>query len=236
VTPLLVLAAGLVLLGAAAVVLRTFGPRLRVGRLLAATPRVSIADARALAERGERRYVRVDGRIDSTEEFEDADHRPLVLRRTRLQARQAGAWRTFEDDVQQVAFELSEGLDAIAVDGTALGDGLVVVPRESTGVARDLGERAAALAAEAPVRVRIEQLSSVEHATALGVPVVGDGRVVLTAGLGRPLVVSTLESREAMRVLAEGRTLAPRASAALIGSGLLLTAVGLAWLALEALT
>ena len=226
-TPLLLLGAGLVLLVAAAIVLRSFGPRLRVGRLLAATPRVSIADARALAEAGERRYVRIDGRIDSSTEFEDADHRPLVLRRTRLQARERGAWRTFEDDVEQVAFELNEGLDSIAIDGAAVGDGLVVVPRESTGVARDLGERAAGLAAETPVRVRIEQLSSVEHASALGVPILDDGRVVLTAGLGRPLVVSTLESREAMRVLAEGRTLAPRVSAALIGGGLLLSAVGL---------
>jgi hypothetical protein len=235
VTPLLVLVAGLALLAAAALVLRSFGPRFRVGRLLAATPRVSVAEARAMAGSGERRYVRIDGRIDSEQEFEDADHRPLVLRRTRLQARERGRWRTFEDDVERVDFELNEGLDSIAIDGTAIGDGLVVVPRESTGFARDLGERAEAVPPEAAVRVRIEQLSSVEHATALGVPLERDGRVTLTAGLGRPLVVSTLESREAMRVLAEGRTLAPRLSAALIGGGILLTVVGLLWLGVEAI-
>jgi hypothetical protein len=236
VTPLLVLLAGLVLLGAAALVLRSFGPRFRVGRLLSTTPRVSVAEARALAQSGERRYVRIDGRIDSAEEFEDADHRPLVWRRTRLQAREAGGWRTFEDDVRQVAFELNEGLDSIAIDGPALGDGVVVVPRESAGMAGDLGERAAGLPARTPVRVRIEQMSSVEHATALGVPVVRDGTVLLSAGLGRPLVVSTLESREAMRVLAGGRTFASRAAAALIGGGLVLTAVGFGWLLVDAVT
>jgi len=51
------------------------------------TPRVSVDEARALAVAGRRRYVRVEGRIDSEQDFEDADHRPLVFRRTRLEAR-----------------------------------------------------------------------------------------------------------------------------------------------------
>ena len=90
VAPLLLAAAGLFALGVAAAVLRSFGPRYRVGRLLAAAPRVSVADAARLAESGEAHYVRVDGRIDSDAEFEDADHRPLVVRRTSLRWRRAG--------------------------------------------------------------------------------------------------------------------------------------------------
>src|SRR5215212_12045626 len=65
VAPLVLLTLGLALLVVAGLVLRSFGPRLRVGRLLATTPRVTVAEARALAEAGTRRYVRVDGRIDS---------------------------------------------------------------------------------------------------------------------------------------------------------------------------
>jgi len=142
VTPLLLVAAGLVAFGAAAVILRSFGPRYRIGRLLAATPTVTVAEALELARSGESAYVGVTGRIDAEEPFEDADHRPLVLRRTRLESRGARGWSAFEDSRESVAFEIHEGLDAIAVDGDVLSEGLVVVPRESNGVAGDLGERA----------------------------------------------------------------------------------------------
>jgi len=237
VIPQLVLLAGLVLLVAAWAVLRSFGSRLRVGRLIAATPRVSVEQALALAGSGAVRYVRVDGRLDSEEEFEDADHRPLVFRRTRLEARDGRGWRTFEDQRQAVAFELREGMAGIAIDADALDEGLVVLPRESVGTAGDLLERApAGLPAATPVRARIEQLSSVEHAMALGVPVRDGAAVRLTAGLGRPLVVTTLEPPEAMRILAAGRTTAPRAAATLLAAGLVLTAIGSVWLIVEALT
>jgi hypothetical protein len=236
VLPLSLLLLGVALLGAAGLVLRSFGPRYRVGRLLAATPRVTVAEALRIAQDGPPRYVRVDGRIDSDQEFEDPDHRPLVLRRTRLEARAGSGWRTFEDSREQVPFELHEGLDAIAVDGAALDVGLVVVPRVSSGVAGDLGERAGTLAPDAPVRARIEQVSSVEHATALGVPRDVDGEVRLTAGLGRPLVLTTLEPREAMRLLAEGRTGAPRLAAALIAGGVVAGIAGLGLLLVDVLT
>jgi len=237
VAPLLVILVGLSLLAGSWLVLRSFGPRLRVGRLLASTPRATIAEARALAEAGDRRYVAVRGRIDSDEDFEDADHRPLVLRRTRLQVLERGAWRTFEDNRDVVSFELREGMVGIGVDGTALDAGLVVIPRQSTGRAADLGERLPrGIAPDLPVRARIEQVSSVEHAVALGVPVREGDAIRLTAGLGRPLVLTTLEPPEAMRILAEGRVPASRAVAVLLGTGAAVTAVGLLWLIVEALT
>ena len=233
--PLLVLVAGIALLVAGWLVLRSFGPRLRVGRLLAATPQASVADAIAIAESGARRYVAVRGRVDSDREFEDADHRPLVLRRTRLQASEGRGWRTWEDNREVVPFEIRDGLVSIAVDGEALRDGLVVVPRESAGVASDLGDRApGGMAPDTPVRVRIEQVSSVEHALVLGVPERTDGGARLTAGLGRPLVLTTLEPREAMRILAEGRTGAPRAAATLLGAGVVVSVAGVIWLLLDA--
>jgi hypothetical protein len=236
VTPLLLMAAGAVALGAGIVVLRSFGPGYRVGRLLAATPRVTIEEARLLAEGGARRYVRVDGRIDSADEFEDADHRPLVLRRTRLEARRGSTWATVEDSREQVAFEVREGTAGIDVDGAALDAGLVVVPRFSAGVAGDLGDRApAGLARETPVRARIEQVSSVEHAIVLGVPTRDDGRIRMEPGLGRPLILTTLEPPEAMRILTGGAIGRSRAAAALLLAGVTFVAAGIGWAIAEAI-
>lgn len=225
VAPLLALL-GIGALVAAAVTLRSFGPGFRVGRLLASLPPTPMAEARALAERGERRYIRVDGRLDAEEEFEDDAHRPLVLRRTRLEARRLGRWVPFEEQREAVAFEVREGIEGLAIDGDALDEGLVVMPRESTGTAGELGDRApAGMSARTPVRLRIDQLSSVEHAIVLGVPVrAPDGTLRMTAGLGRPLVVSTLEPPEAMRVLADGGS-RPRVAAGLLVAAAVLLAL-----------
>jgi hypothetical protein len=236
VTPLLLVAAGLVALGAAAVTLRSFGPRYRVGRLLAATPAVSVAEAKRLADAGKPAYVRITGRIDAEDPFEDADHRPLVLRRTRLEASTQGRWSRFEDSRETVPFEIHEGIDAIGVDGEALDEGLVVVPRESQGVAADLPDRVPdAFAPATPVRAIIEQVSAVEHAVVVGVPTASgtDGRPEMTAGLGRPLILTTLETPEAMRILAGGAR-RPRLVAALFGLGGLLVIAGVAWFSLDA--
>ena len=242
VTPILLAAAGVLALILGGAVLRTFGPRYRVGRLLATTPRVSIADALELAASGERRYVRIEGRIDAEDEFEDADHRPLVFRRTRLESRGGRSWRVFEEQRQAVPFEVREGLDAIAIDHAALDAGLVVVPRESQGQATDLPDRVpAGLAGDTPVRVRIDQISSVEHAIVLGVPLPADGgggepaTSRMSAGLGRPLVLTVLEPPEAMRVLAADGTGRTRFAAICLAAGAALIVVSLAWLGLAAI-
>ena len=237
--PLLLTLAGVLALGAAAWVQRGFGSKVRVGRLLAVVPKVSIADARRIAESGEARYVRVDGRLDSDQEFEDADHRPLVLRRTVLEwlppGRGAG-WTRFDQKEEVVPFVVREGLDEIAVDGTALADGLVVVARERKGVAADLGDAAPpGVPLDAPVRMVVEQVSSIEHAAVLGVPRRAGSGLEMGPGLGRPLILTTLEDDEAMRVITGGA--AGRAQLALacfaLGAGLLV--VALAWILLEQL-
>jgi hypothetical protein len=231
VTPVLLLAAGGFALVAAFGILVTYGSRYRVGRLLATTPSVSVEDAIGMAERGERRYVRVDGRLDSDEEFEDHDHRPLVFKRTRFEALTSGSWRELGQRLEHVPFEVREGLNGIGIDATALGPGLVVVARESEGVAADVADRVPpGTPPSTPVRFVIEQVSSVEHAIVLGVPVRGeDDRATLTAGLGRPLVLTTLEPGEAMRVLAGGRS-RPGLAAALFLVGAVLLLAGVAWL------
>jgi hypothetical protein len=223
------LLAGLVSFGAAFLLLRSFGPRFRIGRLLASAPQVTVAEARALAERGDRKYVQVRGRIDAEEEFEDADHRPLVFRRTRLEANVDGRWTPFEDDRRSVPFEVREGAASIRIDDAKLSDGLVVVPRVSEGTAADLDDRAPeGLSPATQVRVTIEQLSSVEHAVVVGLPVVVDGEIRLTAGLDRPLILTTLERAEAMRLLGGGGRAKARVVAALMGIGLAFVVSGLA--------
>lgn len=235
VTPLVVIVAGLAAIAVGTLLLRTYGPRLRVGRLLAVTPAASIDEARALAAAGVRRYVRVDGRLDADDEFPDENERPLVLRRRRLETRRGRGWRLLEERLETVPFRVGAGLEEIDVDAGALDVGLVTLVRESVGTAAeaaaalDPGVRAG-LPASAVVRLRIEQLSSVEHATVLGMPVARpDGRVAITAGTGRPLVVCTLERDEAMRVLAEGGRARPVAAAVALGGGLLGLGAGLAW-------
>ncbi len=209
--------ATLIVLGLAAglsgwLLLRRSGSSWRVGRLLAAAPRKTLAEAAELAAAGEQSYVRLHGRIDSDEEFGDEDGKPIVFRRRRLQQRRGrGGWQTFDDERQAVPFRVVEAGAQVAIDIEALGDGLVVVPRESEGIASDLTEDSLTgplpeLAPETPVRLRIEQVSSVDHATVGGVPrIVPGGAVVLGPGLGRPLVLTTLELDEAMRVLAGDR-------------------------------
>jgi hypothetical protein len=193
-------------------ILRATGHGWRLGRLLAAAPRHTLAEAAALAAGGEEAYVRVHARIDSSEEFADTDGQPLVYRRRRLQRRGGrDGWQTFDDRREAVPFGLREGGERVAIDADSLGDGLVVVPRESEGVAADLTEENVggplpALTPDTPVRLRVERVSVVDHATVTGVPRIGaDGAVVLGPGLGRPLVLTTLEQDEAMRVLARGQ-------------------------------
>ena len=246
--PLLFGAAGVLALGVAVAILRSFGPRYRVGRLLAVVSQVPIAEAVRLAESGEARYVRIDGRIDSDAEFEDEAHRPLVFRRTTIQWHPAPGdgghsggdlrWRPVsEPDVQLAPFVLREGLDEIDVDGAALAEGLIVVPRISTGKVGDLGDRAPAdIRPEGDARLIVEQVSSVEHGTVLGVPRRGiDGRTVIGAGLGRPLILTTLERDEAMRVLTGGAAGRSRLAIACLAVGAAFITAAVAWWILDAM-
>jgi len=238
VVPLLLAIAGLVALGAAAWIQRSFGSRARVGRLLAVVPRVSIAEARRLAESGVARYVRVDGRLDSDQEFEDENERPLVIRRTTLEWRPAsdqGRWTRLDTTAELVPFSVREGLDAIVVDGEALGEGLVVVPRERKGVAADLGDAApAGVPPDASVRMVVDLVSTVEHAAVLGVPQRSPGgNLVMGPGLGRPLILTTLEDDEAMRVLTGGAAGRARLALACFIGGALLLGLAFLWVVLE---
>ena len=236
VSPLVPLIAGLIGLAAGVFVLRSYGSNFRVGRLLASTPAVSVAEAIALAA-GRPRYVAVQGRIDSETDFEDAAHRPLVLRRTRLQVRERGAWTDVEDHRERVPFEIRDGLDSIAVDDSALDEGLVVIARESSGTAADLAERLpAGTRLDLPARLqdRAGLVGRARHrrrraeARPAGAP-------TISAGLGRPLILTTLERAEAMRILAHGESRRPMVAFASLVGGLALLGVGMAWAVIGAI-
>jgi hypothetical protein len=237
VSPLVPFVAGLAALLIGSLILRSYGPNYRVGRLLASTPEVTVAEARALAS-GPPRYVRVRGRIDAEDEFEDDAHRPLVFRRTRLLLRRGRTWTPFEDRRERVPFDVRDGLESIAIDDAALDTGLVVIPRESIGTAADVIDRVPpGTDAASPVRLLIQQISSVEHAIVLGVPGIDAAGVArLSDGLGRPLVLTTLEPDEAMRILAAGDRRRPMVAAACLVGGLVLVSVGLGAAVLGALS
>ncbi|HEX7950448.1 MAG TPA: hypothetical protein VF494_08875 [Candidatus Limnocylindrales bacterium] len=229
-SPLAPLIVGLVALVVGVLLLRSYGPGYRVGRLLASTPVVEVAEARTLASASPR-YVAIEGRIDSETDFEDAAHRPLVFRRTRLQLRGPAGWSDLDDHRERVPFEIREGLDSITVDDAALDDGLVVVVRESEGTAADIADRVpAGTPPETPARLRVEQVSSVEHAIVVGVPMLdASGAPTMSAGRGRPLILTTLDRPEAMRILARGESRRPALALVSLVGGLALVAIGLAW-------
>ncbi|MHB8892747.1 MAG: hypothetical protein ACYC65_11965 [Candidatus Limnocylindrales bacterium] len=230
-TPLLLALAGLAALVAGWLLMRRLGTGARIGRILAATPVVPLARAIELAGRGSPRYVAVGGRIGSAEEFEDEAGRPLVFRRTRLELRRGSAWTAVEDRREVVPFDVAGGLETMAVDADALGEGLVVVTRESEGTAGEIPDRVPPGTDPAtPVRLRVEHVSSIDHALVLGVPSVDPERgPMLRPGLGRPLVLTTLEPAEAMRLLAAGRRGATIAISVLLAGGLVTLVGGLLW-------
>lgn len=230
-TPLLLVLAGLAALVAGWLLMRRLGTGARIGRILAATPVVPVARAIELAGQGSHRYVAVGGRIGSAEEFEDEAGRPLVFRRTRLELRRGSGWTAVEDRREVVPFDVAGGLETMAVDADALGEGLVVVTRESEGTAGEIPDRVPPGTDPAtPVRLRVEHVSSIDHALVLGVPSVDPERgPMLRPGLGRPLVLTTLEPAEAMRLLAAGRRGATIAISALLAGGLVTLAAGLLW-------
>lgn len=236
-TSLLLSIAGLVALAAGWLLVRRLGPRARVGRILATTPLIPVDEAVRLAGSGARRYVAVGGRLDSDQEFLDEHDRPLVYRRSSLELREGSNWRTVADHKEIVPFALAGGVASIAVDGDRLEDGLVVVVRESEGRAGEIPDRVPEGTPPAtPARLRVLQLSSVDHALALGVPAIDeDGEPILRPGLGRPLILTTLEPAEAMRLLASEHRSSTRAGALLMAGGVAAALGGLAWAALGAL-
>jgi hypothetical protein len=230
VEPPLLIVLGLALVAAGAVYLRSIGPGQRVGRLLASTPRISVEQAVALSTETVPRYVRVDGRLDSDEDFPDERDQPLIFRRRRLEAWRGRSWQILSEARDLVPFQVNEGLASIGIDGSALDVGLVVLPREAVGAAAEApGMLPDDLDPATRVRLRVEQVSAVEHATVLGTPTIDPaGQPILTAGRGRPLILSTLEPAEAMQLLSGDRNRA-LVIAILLAGGLAFLAVGLLW-------
>ena len=228
--PVILALIGAIALLVATALLRTLGPRFRLGRLLSAAREVTLDECRELAT-GPPVYVRVTGRVSSDEEFPDDNNRPLVFRRTRLEvAADRGAWRTLLDEREAVPFGVESRQAYMAIDQDALADGLVAIPRIATGRVRELHDHLAVAAKgadpDAPARLTYEQLSAVEQVTACGTPVLHDGQPMLTCGLGRPLIVTVLDQPAAMRLLASGARAKVATAALLIAAGLALVTLG----------
>ena len=237
------------LIGAALIVVgllltRRADVRTRAGQLLAGLSPISPTEALHLAAlRGDSApYLAIKGSIDAPEIFEDENHRPLVFRRERVSIADEGSWRVIDVAVRSLPFFISDASSAISVAAADLADGLVVVERRWEGSVAELhatgreyqspetAALVAAIAASDPkrgARVGLEQISNLDRATAAGQLVDGE----LRAGVGRPLVVTTLERAEALRLLGgegRGRLASSTAALALLALGLLLLLGGIA--------
>ena len=242
----LLLASGTLLIALSIWSSRRGGTRTRAARLMAGVAPVTPREALLI---GDGHYLAVSGNIDAAEAFEDESHRPLVYRRERVLIADGSAWREIERVVRSVPFVISDGEHALAIDAAQLGDGLVVIERQWDGSVAELAAAhrdyqnpesaalVAQLASAAPTagaRVILEQISTLDRGTAAGLL---RGGALTAGGAGQPLVLTTLDRREALRILGSGQ----RASLAaglltllLLIAGLLLFVAGSAALLSEA--
>ena len=237
------------LIGAALIVVglllsRRTDVRTRAGQLLAGLSPISPTEALKLAAlRGASApYLAIKGSIDAPEIFEDEHHRPLVFRRERVSVADTGGWRVIDTAERSLPFVVSDPSSSISIATADLADGLVVVERRWEGSVAELhaagreyqrpetAALVAALATSDPkrsARVGLEQISNLDRATAAGQLVDG----VLRAGAGRPLVVTTLERADALRLLGgegRGRLASSTLALALLALGVLLLIGGIA--------
>ncbi len=240
--PVVVVGAALILFGL--LLSRRTDARTRSGQLLAGLSPISPTEALKLAAlRGDAApYLAIKGSIDAPEIFEDENHRPLVYRREQVSIADEGGWRVIDTAERSLPFVVSDPSSSISIATADLADGLVVVERRWEGSVAELhaagreyqsSETAAlvaAIAASDPTRgarVGLEQISNLDRATAAGQLVDGE----LRAGAGRPLVVTTLERAEALRLLGaegRGRLASSTLALALLALGVLLLIGGIA--------
>jgi len=240
--PIALIGAALIALGL--LLSRRTDVRTRAGQLLAGLSPITPTEALRLAAlRGESSpYLAIKGSIDAPEIFEDEHHRPLVYRRERVSIADEGGWRVIDTAERSLPFVISDPSSAIRISTADLADGLVVVERRWEGSVAELhaasreyqsAETAALVAALATsdpsrkARVGLEQISNLDRATAAGQLIDGE----LRAGAGRPLVVTTLERAEALRLLGaegRGRLASSTLALALLALGVLLLLGGIA--------
>jgi hypothetical protein len=191
---------------------------------------------------GEDRYLAVQGSIDAAEAFDDENHRPLVYRRERVLVREGDTWRELERAVRSVQFFVTSSSASIEIDAELLGDGLVVIERQWEGSVAELvasgrtfkeaatSTLVAELAANAPAltaRVVLEQISTLDRGTVVGL--LRNGKLT-AGGAGQPLVLTTLDRRDALRILgseARGSLAVSLLTLAALVAGVLTTGVAL---------
>ena len=235
---------GVALLVIGVLLSRRTDARTRAGQLLAGLSPISPTEALKLAAlRGDSApYLAIKGSIDAPEIFEDEHHRPLVFRRERVSIADEGGWRVIDTAERSLPFVVSDPSNSISIATADLADGLVVVERRWEGSVAELhaagreyqrpetAALVAALATSDPTRgarVGLEQISNLDRATAAGQLVDGE----LRAGASRPLVVTTLERADALRLLggeARGRLVSSTLALALLAIGLLFLLGGVA--------
>lgn len=223
--------AGLLMLGAGAVLVRRSGARTTMGRRLAGARQVRVGELLDIGPGDPLpiRPVRVLGRIRCADPIVTSQNDRLVAfhRDVEVEAPQ-GSWRSIERLRETRSFELWDHDGSLPVDPGLAAEPLIVLPHVWTGSADDLDESYAA----ALDRVRQEQgPPSAARATTRMVSIVD--RLLILAMIGRDeggrlrlepppggYLLSAMELDDAMRLLGGPR---PR---------LLLAGAAIAWLSL----
>ena len=156
--------------------------------------------------------------------------------------REGDTWRELERAVRSVQFFVASSSASIEVDAALLGDGLVVIERQWEGSVAELvasgrsfreaatSTLVAELAASAPAltaRVVLEQISTLDRGTVVGL--LRNGKLT-AGGAGQPLVLTTLDRRDALRILgseARGSLAVSLLTLAALVAGVLTTGVAL---------
>ena len=235
----LLLALGIGLITLSVWASRRGGTRARSARLMAGIAPVTPEEALLV---GEERYLAVQGSIDAAEAFDDENHRPLVYRRERVLVREGDTWRELERAARNVQFFVASSSASIEIDAELLGDGLVVIERQWEGSVAELvasgrsfndaatSTLVTELATSAPAltaRVVLEQISTLDRGTVVGL--LRNGKLT-AGGAGQPLVLTTLDRRDALRILgneARGSLAVSLLTLAALVAGVLTTGVAL---------
>jgi hypothetical protein len=239
--PLAMLAAGLLLVAAAAIGIRWSGARTAMARRLAGARQVKVGDLSTIAPLPER-PVRLSGRIRCQDPIVTRDADRLVALHRDVEVELAGGgWRTIERTRETRGFELWDHEGSVAVDPASAAEPLVAIPHVWEGAAADLNEDfhpalarlrqeggalggARAVTRAIAVIDRVLVLAEVRRAS--------DGVLSLVPPPGG-YVISSLALDDAMRLLGGPRKRLLLASVGALALGGLVALVGAAWLATQ---
>ena len=244
--PVLLVALGMLAIGAGAALVRWSGADTRAGRRLAGARPASLHDLHSAAARGElpAHEVRVEGRVRCADPIRTPDGERLALLHRDIEVEQPdGRWRTIERLRDARTIDLWERSTSVPLDLGRLAEPLITIPHRWEGSPSELDATHQPAVArvgsedQPPKRARAitRQVMLVDQLIVLAVPSQDtDGAVRLDPPPGG-FLVATVELDVALRLLAGPHRRRMIAGYAVVGAGLVPLVIGVVGLGLELL-